>query len=97
MLVRLAVVMVFSSLAVGFISSQLFYRLTYLNEVDNAEQQISELYKTVSATASIAAYLLDRELAKEVVEGLATNGVVHGAIIEFGKERVSTELTSKDS
>ena len=97
LLIRLAVVMVFSSLTVGFISSQLLYRFTYLNEVDNAEKQISELYKTVSATASIAAYLLDRELAKEVVEGLATNGVVHGAIIEFNKERVSTALTSKDS
>ncbi len=97
LLIRLAVVMVFSSLAVGFISSQLFYRFTYLNEVDNSKKQIAELYKTVSATASIAAYLLDRELANEVVEGLATNGVVHGALIQFDKEVVSTKLTSKDS
>jgi diguanylate cyclase (GGDEF)-like protein/PAS domain S-box-containing protein len=97
LLVRLAVVMIFSSLAVGFISSQLFYRLTYLNEVDNSNEQISELYKTVSATATIAAYLLDRELAKEVVEGLATNGVVHGATLEFGGEVISTKITIKET
>ncbi len=93
LLVRLAVVMIFSSLAVGFISSQLFYRLTYLHEVDNSKKQISELYETVSATATIAAYLLDRELAQEVVDGLATNGVVHGAILEFDEEVISTNIT----
>ncbi len=97
LLIRLAVVMVFSSLAVGFISSQLFYRLTYLNEADNSKKQISELYKTVSATASIAAYLSDQELAKEVVVGLATNGVVQGAVMEFGDEVVSTDMEGKEN
>jgi len=97
LLIRLAVVMVFSSLAVGFISSQLFYRLTYLGEVDKSKKQISELYKTVSATASIAAYLSDHELAKEVVVGLATNGVVQGAIMEFGDEVVSTDMEGKEN
>ncbi len=97
LLVRLAVVMVFSSLAVGFISSQLFYRLTYLHEVENSKEQISELHKTVSATATIAAYLLDHELVQEVVDGLATNGVVHGAIIEFEGEVISTKITIQEN
>ncbi len=96
LLVRLAVVMVFSSLAVGFISSQLFYRLTYLHEVDNSKKQISELHETVSATAKIAAYLLDQELAQEVVDGLATNGVVHGATLTFDDQVISTSISIQE-
>ncbi len=97
LLIRLAVVMIFSSLAVGFISSQIFYRFTYLNEVDNSKEQISDLHKTVSATASIAAYLLDHELSQEVVDGLASNGVLQGAMLEFEGSIISTEIYVQDN
>lgn len=96
LLIRLAVVMIFSSLAVGFISAQIFYRLTYLNEVEIANKEIAQLYRTVSSTASIAAYLEDNELANEVVNGLATNGVVHSAKIKANKLTVSSFSQSEE-
>ncbi len=94
LLFRLAVVMVFASTIVVFISAQLFYRLTYLNEVEFANKEISQLYHTVSATASIAAYLNDTELAKEVANGLATNGVVHGVKITTENSVISSTVVS---
>ena len=92
LLVRLAIVISFSALAVGFISAQLFYRLTYLNEVEVSNLEITQLYQTVSSTASIAAYLEDKELAREVINGLATNDVVHGARISIAKSDISTDI-----
>ncbi len=94
LLIRLALVLIFSSLAVGVISAQLFYRLTYLNEVKTASQEITQLYQTVSSTASVAAYLVDNELAKEMVTGLATNGIVHGAIIKTDQSEISSTISS---
>ncbi|AWB66405.1 diguanylate cyclase [Saccharobesus litoralis] len=96
LLVRLAVVIIFASLAVGFISAQIFYRFTYLSEVEVAEKEIAQLYETVSATASIAAYLGDSELAKEVVNGLATNDIVDFAMISAGDIQVSSAFTEED-
>jgi diguanylate cyclase (GGDEF)-like protein/PAS domain S-box-containing protein len=92
LLVRLAIVISFSALAVGIISAKLFYQLTYLNEVDVSNKEITQLYQTVSSTASIAAYLEDKELAREVINGLATNDVVHGANISFATSVISSDI-----
>lgn len=79
LLIRLALVIIFAALAVGFISAQVFYRITYLNTVENTEKEISQLYETVAATASVAAYLEDNEMAKDVLEGLISNNIVLAA------------------
>lgn len=97
LLVRLAVVIAFSSLAVGFISAQLFYRLTYLNEVEIANKEITQLYQTVSATASIAAYLADHELANEVVNGLDTNDIVLAASVRSNEELITPVIQASGS
>lgn len=97
LLVRLAIVIAFSSLAVGFVSAQIFYRLTYLNEVELAHQDIKQLYQTVSSTASIAAYLGDKELASEVVNGILTNDNVLDAGIELDNESLVSMTLSSDS
>ncbi|MGS2722065.1 diguanylate cyclase [Paraglaciecola aestuariivivens] len=83
LLVRLAIVIGFSSIAIGFLSTQLFYRLTFNQEVQIAQQSIESLYKTIAATASTAAYLVEKDLAQEVVDGLATNEVVLNAKMLF--------------
>jgi diguanylate cyclase (GGDEF)-like protein/PAS domain S-box-containing protein len=92
LLVRLAVVIAFSSLAVSFISAQLFYRITYLNEVEVAHQEVKQLYQTVQATASVAAYIVDKELATEVVNGLKTNDIVLDASISTDQGLLSTPI-----
>lgn len=84
LLVRLAVVIGFASLAIGFLSTQLFYRLTVNQEVTIARQSIDSLFKTVEATAATAAYLVEKDLAQEVVDGLSTNEVVLNARMTLG-------------
>lgn len=90
LLIRLAVVVSFSALAIGFISAQLFDRFTYLNEQRVSNQAIEQLVQTVASTASIAAYLNDEELAKEVVRGLASNDLIKDARIQTEALNVST-------
>lgn len=83
LLIRLAVVIGFSALAIGFLSTQLFYRLTVNQEIEIANQNIDSLYKTVEATAATAAYLVANDLAQEVVDGLSTNEIVLNASMSF--------------
>lgn len=85
LLARLAISVIFVALAVGFISAQVFYRITYVQQLELAEKDIKQLFATVSSTASIAAYLEDEELAKEVLSGLVTNDVVQAAQIRSSK------------
>ncbi|MCW8109515.1 diguanylate cyclase [Alteromonas ponticola] len=83
LLVRLAVVIGFASVAIGFLSTQLFYRLTVNQEIEIANQSIESLFKTVQATAATAAYLAEQDLAQEVVDGLSTNEVVKNVVMTF--------------
>ena len=83
LLIRLAIVIGFASVAIGFLSSQLFYKVTFNQEVAITQQNIGSLYKTIAATASTAAYLVEKDLAQEVVDGLATNEIVLNAKIQF--------------
>ncbi len=82
LVIRLAIVIVFTAVIVGLITTQLFYRFTFLNEQALGEQSINQLYNTVSPTASIASYLGDKELAEEVVNGLISNDIVTSAAIK---------------
>jgi diguanylate cyclase (GGDEF)-like protein/PAS domain S-box-containing protein len=93
LLVRLAVVIGFASIAIGFLSTQLFYRLTVNQEVTIAHQSIESLYKTIEATAATAAYLAEKDLAQEVVDGLSTNGVVLNVSMTFQ----DTTLTANEN
>jgi diguanylate cyclase (GGDEF)-like protein/PAS domain S-box-containing protein len=83
LLIRLAIVIGFASIAIGFLSTQLFYRVTFNQEVAIAQKNIGSLYKTIAATAATAAYLVEKDLAQEVVDGLATNEVVLNAKMIF--------------
>lgn len=92
LLLRLAIVIGFSSIAIGFLSTQLFYQLTFNQEVKIAQESINNLYKTVEATAGTAAYLAEKDLAQEVVDGLATNVIVLNAKMNFeGQEVVNND------
>ncbi|MCC2604264.1 sensor domain-containing diguanylate cyclase [Planctobacterium marinum] len=90
LLVRLAVVIGFASIAIGLLSTQLFYRLTVNKEIGFAHQSIDSLYKTVEATAATAAYLAEKDLAQEVIDGLITNDIVLNASMSFEETVVRT-------
>ena len=90
LLIKLALVIGFTSIAIGFLSSQLFYRITYLEGLETAKHNISQLNLTVASTAEIAAYLSDSELGQEVVNGLTKNEIVQGAAIKVGNILISS-------
>ncbi|MEO2268379.1 diguanylate cyclase [Pseudoalteromonas sp. YIC-656] len=81
LILRLAMVLVLTSLIAGVVAVRYYYQSIYQQEVDKAQLAIDQLHKTVSSTASIAAYLKDKDLALEVVSGLIKNDVILGAQI----------------
>lgn len=60
------------AIAVSFLS----YFTTYSSEVALSQHTLLELGQTVQSTASIAAFMNDSELAKEVIQGLKRNELV---------------------
>ena len=68
---RLAIFIIIAGLAIAFVASEVFYKQTYNAEVSNAKTAIGELVKTISPTASIAAFVSDEELLKEAINGVA--------------------------
>tara|TARA_R110001583_G_scaffold10782_7_gene49592 strand:+ start:22310 stop:23902 length:1593 start_codon:yes stop_codon:yes gene_type:complete len=97
LVIRLAVVIAFTAIIVGLITTQLFYRFTFLNEEALGKQSINQLYNTVSPTASIASYLGDEELAKEVVNGLTSNDIITSAAIKTDKLMVLSDTYQQSS
>jgi diguanylate cyclase (GGDEF)-like protein len=82
LVIRLAIVIVFTAVIVGLVTTQIFFRFTFLNEQSLGKQSINQLFHTISPTASIASYLGDEELTKEVVNGLISNDIVISAAIK---------------
>ncbi|MFC3121823.1 sensor domain-containing diguanylate cyclase [Agaribacter flavus] len=86
---RLLVSILLTAMAVGFIASELYYMVVYNNSLKHAEIEISKLHETVASTSSIAAFLDDQELAKEVVNGLIVNDVVMSAALSTAEIEVT--------
>lgn len=79
---RFALFLVAAAMLVVFTTAAFFYRTTYENEISEANHDIEELYRTVGATASIAAFLEDEELAKEAINGLVKSDKILAASIK---------------
>lgn len=97
LILRLTVVVLFSMLAIGLIISQVFYRITYLNELEVGQHKIEQLYNTVSSTATIATYLEDLELVNEVIAGLISNDIVSGVSISTEQLNSASENFKENS
>lgn len=90
---RLASLIILSAFAIAFTFSQYFYNLTYNAEISNANSSIEELLQIVSPTASIAAFVSDEELAKEVINGLMRSKNVKAAA--FTSDNIKYEINVK--
>ncbi len=75
--VRVGLTIAVGSVLLTALTSSIFYNQTYSNAVDEAEHNLRQLVATVESTATIAAFLDNREMALEVVEGLASNDLVN--------------------
>jgi diguanylate cyclase (GGDEF)-like protein/PAS domain S-box-containing protein len=79
---RLSLFLIAAAMLVVLTTTEFFYRVTYENEINEANHDIEELYGTVSATASIAAFLEDEDLAKEAINGLVKSDKILAASIK---------------
>ena len=79
---RFSLILVAAAMLVVFTTAEFFYRATYEHEISEANNDIQELYQTVSATASIAAFLEDEDLAKEAINGLVKSEKILAASIK---------------
>jgi diguanylate cyclase (GGDEF)-like protein/PAS domain S-box-containing protein len=93
LVVKLAVVVLVAGASIGIFATSIFHHLIYQGQLEESSKQIDQLNQTVSATASIASYLEDEELIKEVIDGLSSNDIVMGASIKTKKlQRSSVEF-----
>lgn len=87
-----------AALFVVLLSSQFFYQRSYEKSFADSERSVQQLLETVQATAAIAAYVGNRELAQQVVTGLTQNDIVVGAKIVANKEIIGQHgRTSADA
>ncbi len=77
--IQVAVAVTLLALGGSIAVSIFYYYLSYAVQVRESQRTLLQLGQTVQSTSSIAAYLSDKELAKEVVQGLRKNMIVASA------------------
>lgn len=92
---RFSLFLIAASMLAVLISAEFFYRATYEDEISDANSDIKELYQTVAATVSIAAFLDDEELAKEAINGLVKSDKILAASMK--SEAVYYQFNVKDA
>ncbi len=90
---RFSLFLVVAAMLVVLTTAEFFYRVTYENEIKEANRDIEELYQTVAATASIAAFLEDEDLAKEAINGLVKTDKILAASIKSDALYYQTNVT----
>lgn len=88
---RLVVITTFTAFAVGFIAVQILLRVSHIEAQRLAQESATEFNNTITPTASIAAYLQDEELGKEVINGLVSNGVINAASLHSDGFSISSQ------
>lgn len=96
LIIRLTITLAVSSFLFGVIYSKIYYKGVYADELARSKTTINQIGQTVSATASIAAYLEDSDLAVEVLNGLISNDVILAAKIETDKQTLAKSLLFKE-
>ncbi len=79
--VRSAVAILLLVSALGLMVLVLSLGIVYQGEGNRQQRQLDTLLDTVASTAQIAAFLADRELAREVVQGLQGNDIVEAVAL----------------
>ncbi len=85
--IRLIVTLALSALLAIVLGSAVLYQVQFKAELENINNNLQALAKTAQQSAAISAYLSDKELAREIITGLAGNDIVDGVLI-ISNERV---------
>ncbi|RYZ85838.1 MAG: hypothetical protein EOO68_29665 [Moraxellaceae bacterium] len=89
--VKVSLAVATAALILMVVSSYFFYQRIYQSSLEESERSVKQLLETVSATAAIAAYVGNKELAQEVVSGLTKNDIVIGAEILANDIRIGAQ------
>ena len=80
--VRVALSIAIVAIVVTLVSSTLSYYSGFKEKKNTNYLLVQQLAQTMGKTAAIAAYLNDRELSQEIINGLLSNDLVQGASLE---------------
>ncbi len=89
--VKVSLAVAMAALFIMVVSSYYFYQHIYKSSLTESERTVQQLLETVSATAAIAAYVGNKELAQEVVSGLTKNDIVIGAEITANGTQIGAQ------
>lgn len=95
--VKVSLAVATAALFIMLVSSFFFYQRIYRSSLAESERSVQQLLETVSATAAIAAYVGNNELAEQVVSGLTKNDIVEGAEILAGDKSIGSKGKKIDS
>jgi len=90
---RVVAVLLFSALLVALTTAVFFYNYTYKQEMTTIQSSLDRLVNAVSKTAAIAAYLDDKVLAQEVVNGIAADDFVKSVSLHSQNTLIASNQT----
>lgn len=80
--IRVALSIAMIAIVVSIVSSMLSYFSGFKEKKNTNYQLVQQLARTTEKTAAIAAYINDKELSQEIINGLLRNDLVQGASLE---------------
>jgi len=80
--IRVAIAIALVAIVVSLVSSMLSYYSGFKEKKNTNYLLVQQLAQTMEKTAAIAAYLNDKELSQEIINGLLSNDLVQGASLE---------------
>ncbi|XQF91867.1 hypothetical protein ACOBV9_09260 [Pseudoalteromonas espejiana] len=80
--IRVAIAIALVAIVVSLVSSMLSYYSGFKEKKNTNYLLVEQLAQTMETTAAIAAYLNDKELSQEIINGLLRNDLVQGASLE---------------
>ncbi|MCK8108662.1 sensor domain-containing diguanylate cyclase [Pseudoalteromonas sp. 2CM41L] len=80
--IRVAIAIALVAIVVTLVSSMLSYYSGFKEKKNTNYLLVQQLAQTMGKTAAIAAYLNDKELSQEIINGLLSNDLVQGASLE---------------
>lgn len=84
------------ALLFSLLAGAVAYQLAFKRALTQSEEAIERLCLTVKTTAAIAAYVDNRDVAKDVVTGLLNNEIVQSARIESGAGAIMIEQSKPE-
>ncbi|KZN62596.1 hypothetical protein N478_25220 [Pseudoalteromonas luteoviolacea S4060-1] len=85
-----------STFAFSVVYAKIYYHHVFDTELKRLESTVRQISQTVSSTASIAAYLEDKDLANEVVNGLVSNDIILSAALTNKQTVLAKSILYKD-